>query len=71
MKVRVQCRIMRETEKSILIRQEEPNSDPINVWIPVLQCGHIAHLEDDGKKGISVQITITDRLANKHHLKCL
>ncbi len=59
MSARFTCRILRETDKALQIRQEIPNRHTTTAWIPRSQCKHIFKLPDDGK-GSPATITTAD-----------
>jgi len=69
MSAKVKCRIMRETEKALLIRQETPNRESIETWIPRSQCDHISKgpLSPEGSRDGT--ITMAGWLADKHNLR--
>jgi hypothetical protein len=66
MSAKVRCIILRETEKAIQIRQQQPNREAVEAWIPRSQCDHISKMPD----GNVVRGTVTMRtwLADKHNL---
>jgi len=69
MSVIIKCRIMRETEKAVLIRQEFPNREMVETWIPRSQCDHLSKgtfLADGSREAT---ITLAGWLADKYNLR--
>jgi len=69
MSEKVKCRILRETERAILIHQEAENREIIQAWIPRSQCDHLSKgpLQPDGSR--EATITMATWLIDKHNLK--
>jgi hypothetical protein len=65
---KVKCVIVRETEKALFIRQEQPNRVPVEVWIPRSQCDHVSKMPD-GKGAITATVTMAGWLVDKHNLR--
>jgi hypothetical protein len=61
------CRILEERDLALLVRQEIPNREPVEVWIPRSQCDHISKRPDD-KEGIPATITAADWILEKKGL---
>lgn len=67
MSAKFRCRILRETDSAILVKQEIQNRQPVEAWIPRSQCDHISKLPD-GKEGIPATITCPDWIIEKKGL---
>ena len=69
MSEKIKCRILRETERAILIRQEMPNREAVEAWIPRSQCDHLSKgpSEPDGSR--SATITMAGWLVDQHNLR--
>ena len=67
MSAKFRCRILRETDAAILVKQEIRNREPVEAWIPRSQCDHISKLPDD-KDGIPATITAATWIIEKKGL---
>lgn len=69
MSVQIKCRIVRESEKAIFIRQEIGKGAYTALWIPRSQCDHLSKgpIQADGSRDAT--ITMAEWLAEKHNLE--
>ena len=69
MNEKIKCRILRETERAILIRQETGNREAIEAWIPRSQCDHLSKgpTLNDGSR--EATITMAAWLVDQHNLR--
>ena len=65
----IKCRIMRETEMGVLIRQTIDGLGSREVWIPRSQCEHLSKgpMQPDGSRDAT--ITMAGWLAEQHSLE--
>lgn len=69
MSVQVKCRLLRETDRALLLQQLGDNGAGIECWIARSQCDHISKgaLAPDGSRDATV--TMPQWLADRHKLE--
>lgn len=67
MSAKFTCRIIRETDRALFVRQTIPDRQTVETWIPRSQCDHISKLPDGGD-GIPATITTADWIMDEKGL---
>jgi hypothetical protein len=65
---KVECRIMRETDAALLLRQEMPNREPVEAWVPRSLCAHISKRPKEGVEGVPATVTMAQWKAEQLNL---
>lgn len=68
MSAKINCTILRETDKAIQIRQESRNREPVETWIPRSQCDHISKRPSESGD-INATVTMATWLADERGLQ--
>ena len=65
MKDRVECVIMEERDQALLLRQDRPNRERVEEWVPRSQVTHVSKRPKAGVEGVPAVVTMTQWICEK------